>query len=630
MNRPEIVARAFVAGACDLKRRQSLLNRINVFPVVDADTGINMCQTVGAAEAALTDGAPTDFEALAAVVPDAVLRGARGNSGVILSQFLAAFFESLGRDRAATRASFATAAENGRIAAYGSVAKPVEGTLLTAITAFADALRGLADADPDTEEMTEGDFATLEMALAKAVTDTPNRLPALKQAGVVDAGALGFYVFASGLALSLLGESGAARISRRIEGEDTAPLEGFTDTINPAFLESSHGTSDYRYCVNFLVSLDAGAPSDFAAPFETIGASVDAARSGDLLKLHVHTDHIEKAKQAAARFGEVLKVESDDMSRGLVRAMVARGDLGGSERRIRVVGDSSMSISVGTETDLGIYKVENYVNFHGTAVTGSGVDMDELLRRMRDGQSFTTAQAAPTEMRDFLSRMLAISEHVVFFAVGRAYSGTQETLRVLADAHEHAERITVLDTHAASGQQGVAAIASARFAESATGLEELAAYARAQIASAKEYLVIDDLKYLARSGRIGKVKAAFAGILSVRPIVGHGEDGAITYAKVRSNGAALDEICRRIAGHPGCGPLLVMVEHTDNPSWTAEVAARLKGELPGDAEIIEAPLSATSAVHMGPGTWGVAVTRVAPLPKGQAQGPAPTHDLENV
>ncbi len=98
-------------------------------------------------------------------------------------------------------------------------------------------------------------------------------------------------------------------------------------------------------------------------------------------------------------------------------------------------------------------------------------------------------------------------------------------------------------------------------------------------------------------------------MLSVKPIVGHGGDGAITHAKVRNHESAVDEIIHRISNHPGEGPLLIMVEHTDNIEWAGQVKQRLLEALPPDTEIVLSPLSSTSAVHMGPGTWGVAATR---------------------
>jgi len=103
--------------------------------------------------------------------------------------------------------------------------------------------------------------------------------------------------------------------------------------------------------------------------------------------------------------------------------------------------------------------------------------------------------------------------------------------------------------------------------------------------------------------------AALAGALSVRPIVGHGGDGAITIAKVRSEDAAIREIVQRVASHPGAGKLVALLEYTDNRKRVEEIGAILGAALPPDAEILYSPLSSTSSVHMGPGTWGVAVSR---------------------
>ena len=150
---------------------------------------------------------------------------------------------------------------------------------------------------------------------------------------------------------------------------------------------------------------------------------------------------------------------------------------------------------------------------------------------------------------------------------------------------------------------------TARRARTAERLDDLVAYARRQIASCREYLVLETLEYLSRTGRVGRIRAALAGALSVRPIVGHGGDGAITWAKVRSDEAAIREVAARAAAHPGEGRLVALLEHTDNLSRVQEIRRLLEGALPAGAEILVSPLSATSGVHMGPGTWGLAVTR---------------------
>ncbi|MDD5306156.1 MAG: DegV family protein [Deltaproteobacteria bacterium] len=601
MNR--LLDAAFLAGAADLMRRAPLLDRINVFPVVDADTGRNMAATVSKAARLLEEPGATARD-----LSRVLLLSAKGNSGVILSQFLLGFFDALGDPSRLTPATVRDGVARGRDLAYKAVAEPREGTILTVMTDLARIL-GELDGVPDI-----GSHAELERRLAASVAATPALLPRLAAAGVVDSGALGFHVLACGLMLVLPGlrapEAALARMERRRLGEDQAPLGRIAERIDPAFI-TDEGTeaSVARFCMDLVIETDGEAFDDWRAAFDGIGASLDAVRLERLLKLHVHCDDPEAVRRVAANLGQVIESSAEDMAEGLRRASCESAGDDLAYARLRVAGDSSMSLPRDVATSLGVPRLENSVSAHGEMVRDCDLDMGLVFSRMREGHVYKTAQASQAEARAFLDAQLSACGHLVYLAVGRAYTGTQELVRRAAADHKERNRITILDTRAASGQQGIAVLATARFAARASDVDDLVAYAERQIASAREYLVIDSLGHLKRGGRIGRVKAALAGALSIRPIVGHGGDGAITYAKARSHEAALDEVARRVASHLGDGPLLVMVEYTDNAEWAETVRERLASVLPAGTEIILSPLSATAAVHMGPGTWGVAVTR---------------------
>lgn len=608
MNPEQILVRAFLAGAADLERNAGLLDRINVFPVADGDTGGNMSHTLKAVTGRLEALADEDLDELKEAVGQALIRGARGNSGVIFSQYLAAFLEALLGYQKISPASFVAAACAGRDAAYAAVAKPVEGTILTAISDFADILAGFKTFD------TRQAHVEMESQLARSVERTPALLPRLKNAGVVDSGALGFYIFASGLALALPAcsspKENLGRIEDRLQGRDTARLEGLTRPLNPAFLASEASENrDHRYCVNVLVRLAQPRGADLRERLGKLGSSVDIAATGTLAKLHVHSDNPEAVRSAALEAGELLSFEFEDMD------AISRSEAAGAEEamehvRFRVVADSSMSLPPAIRTELGISRIENYVGASGRMVRDCDVDLEEMMEGLREGRVYKTAQTSPGEVEDFLAKALQKSDRLVYVAVGNAYTGTQALVRKILETHPERHRIEVLDSRAASGQMGLICLAAARLAAVTTDFDYLINYIKYQILNCREYLVIDDLKYLSRAGRIGKIKAAFAGALSVKPIVGHGESGAITYGKTRGREEAFEEISKRIASHPGQGDLLVMLEHTDNRSWLEEVRERLKTALPEETEFIVCPLSSTSAAHMGPGTWGVAVTRI--------------------
>ncbi|MFO8073099.1 MAG: DegV family protein [Polyangia bacterium] len=593
----ELMREALIAGAADLSRRSALLDRINVFPVVDADTGANMTRTVEAMSAAIRDGRD---------VSRAVLLGARGNSGVILAQFLVGLLDHPSIEELDPRI-LREAVGRGRELARRAVAEPVEGTMLTAMDDLERLLGELAPIESRAEHL------RLENELAAAVARTPELLPRLAEAGVVDSGALGFHLLACGLTLALPalldpGE-GLRQIRARRDGEHSAPLGGIADRIDPGFLaEATRESSGLRWCMDVVVETASEPPPGWERRFADLGASLDSVRRGELLKLHVHCNDRDAVRAAAERLGRVISFGADDMSAGLVRAR-AIGREPASGAGLRVLGDSSMSFDDGLAAELGVSRLENYVTVHARTLRDGELDHDELLARMREGAVYTTAQAPPQEVRAWLDRELAEPGHAIYFAVGGAYTGTQALVRSVAAEHPLSERLTILNTRAASGQQGLAALATALRAREEQDPRALEEYARRQIASCREYLVLDTLRYLSRTGRVGRVKAGLAGALSFKPIVGHGDHGAITWGVARSHESALGQIAGKAGSHPGRGRLLVLLERTDDRRRLERARDVLGSELPADTLFFEAPLSSTSSVHMGPGTWGVAVTR---------------------
>jgi DegV family protein with EDD domain len=456
--------------------------------------------------------------------------------------------------------------------------------------------------------------AQMEVRLAQSVKNTPLLLPRLKLAGVVDSGALGFYIFASGLTLALPAFAAPDKtlelIQARTAGRSGAPLDGISNAIDPGFLSSpSKDSLDCRYCINMLLELPDPPKKNWKDEIEKLGSSIDTAVGGGLVKLHIHSDDPTAVRAAGKKAGKILEFEFDDMARAIPKKAGASEEISPDHLAVRVVGDSSMSLPAEIQKKLGIYRIENYVGLTGRMVRDCDIDVQEMFARLRSGHVYKTASTSAGEVKDFLDRMMSKSDRLVYVAVGNAYTGTQSLVRNVANIHAEKQRIAILDSRAASGQMGLICLAAARYAAKTNDFQNLIEYVNNQIVMCREYLVIDDLKYLSRTGRIGKIKAAFAGALSVKPIVSHGGDGAVTHAKARSHEDAFLEISKRVADHPGHGDLLVMIEHTDNQVWANEVEKRLKALLPDGAEFIVCQLSSTSAAHMGPGTWGVAVTR---------------------
>lgn len=599
---------ALLAGATNLGRQAALLDRINVFPVVDGDTGRNMDHTLGGLVSRLDSPMRPSDQSIAQLTCPALLQSAQGNSGVILSQFLIGFLEHLDQTQPLTERGFTEALTVGSDLAHRSVSDPQPGTMLTTM---ADLATLLNTDDTISDLAAHGRF---ERKLAASVAKTKEQLPCLAQANVVDAGALGFYIFASNLTLVLPASCGdeqaQTKIAARRAGQDEAPMSDISGQIDPQYLAAvGNQPPDYRYCVNLLFELESKATQHWRKPFEALASSIEAVTHGAQVKLHLHANKPDLIVATARRIGRVLDHSVEDMAAQLERRKappaITSTELG---QRFRVVGDSAISLPYELAAENGIARFENRVMAHGKSFTGQTLDREKLFANMRAGHQYTTAMTSPAEITQFFDEQLTTCEHLFYLAVGKAYSGTQELVKQTLASHPQRDRLTIVDTRAASGQQGLICLAAAQHAKQAKTRDQVGAFIDRQITGCREYLVIDDLKYLTRTGRIGKIKAAFAGVLSLKPIVGHGDHGAITHAKVRSHRAALTHIADRIQERPSTGQLLIMVEYTDNRDWATRVAAHLQSLLPSPPQILLAPLSATSAVHMGPGTWGITVT----------------------
>ena len=610
-NPAHVFLSALLSGRADLVRHAKHLDRINVFPVMDGDTGVNMSATLAAIQ--LDPSAVVDLrlEALPQAISKPLLLGARGNSGLILAEFLVGVVAEISKKGALTFSTFREGVRTGTDRAYGAVSEPKEGTMLTIMRL----LREVLDRAEPPFDMTH--HAALEAALLDGVRETPKHLDALAAAGVVDAGALGFYLVAAGLTLvppALFDEASAkTAVEARLTGTAGAPMGDTADRVASAYVAKaqSEGVSE-RYCVNLAVCAPASSTAteeaDFRAVLSPLGTSFNLARFDDVVKIHIHTDTPMVVVAAAAGIGDIAASEIQDMQEALVAAHPeTETDI--TRVPIRVVADSAISLHPDTAAELGIMRIDNLINAAGRMVSDRHIDMTKLLKEMSAGARFTTAQVSAADVSVFLDTVLAHSDTAIFIAVGEAYTGTQELVRRVAEAHGAAERIVILDSRAASGQQGLVCYTVQKFALDNGDLDAVVAYARKQIEACVEYLFIPDLTYLKRSGRIGAIKAAFAGVLSIKPIVGHGRKGAITHATVKSEEGAVHEIFRRIQAHPGDGDLSIMVEYTDNEPFAHTLKKNLEKVFGQATEVILAPLSSSSAVHMGPGTWGVAVTR---------------------
>jgi DAK2 domain fusion protein YloV len=290
-----------ISGANNLINHKHEVDDLNVFPVPDGDTGTNMSMTVGAASSELASKDDASISAIADYVASASLRGARGNSGVILSQLFRGFYKGLEGADTADVPTLAKALINSKNVAYKAVMKPTEGTILTVARESAEYALEISDSVTDVIEFTEKVIARAK----KSLDNTPNILPVLKQAGVVDAGGMGIVVILEGILAALKGEPVELKNQSDIPAKKTTVKKTEIDTANIKFM----------YCTEFLInkkSLNASVLA-FREAISPKGDCMLVIEDDDIVKVHIHTNHPGFVLEQAVKIGELTNLKIDNM-----------------------------------------------------------------------------------------------------------------------------------------------------------------------------------------------------------------------------------------------------------------------------------------------------------------------------
>ena len=296
------LAKMFLAGAQNIEAKKEYINELNVFPVPDGDTGTNMSLTIMAAAKEVTALERPDMKDLAKAISSGSLRGARGNSGVILSQLLRGFTKSIREENEIDVLGFSAACSRARDTAYKAVMKPKEGTILTVASGIAEKAAEMANETDDLEVFFPAVLEYAEEVLAK----TPEMLPVLKEAGVVDSGGQGL--------LEVLKGAYDAFQGKEVDYSAIKPSAGATVTkVN------AEDTADIKfgYCTEFIILTEKEFTEederDFKGYLSSIGDSIVCVADEDVVKIHVHTNDPGLAIQRALTYGQLSRMKIDNM-----------------------------------------------------------------------------------------------------------------------------------------------------------------------------------------------------------------------------------------------------------------------------------------------------------------------------
>ena len=297
----ELLSKMFLAGAANIEAKKEFINELNVFPVPDGDTGTNMSLTIMAAAKEVAALDKPNMEALAKAISSGSLRGARGNSGVILSQLFRGFTKAIKETKEIDVLTLAHACVKAKETAYKAVMKPKEGTILTVARGIADKAVELAETVEDLEEFIPQVIAHAEEVLAK----TPEMLPVLKEAGVVDSGGQGL--------LEVLKGAYDAFLGKEIDYTQIAP----STSVNVKVSAETSADIKFGYCTEFIIMTEKeftdNDEREFKVFLESIGDSIVCVADDEIVKIHVHTNDPGLAIQKALTYGQLTRMKIDNM-----------------------------------------------------------------------------------------------------------------------------------------------------------------------------------------------------------------------------------------------------------------------------------------------------------------------------
>ncbi len=580
--------RSLLAAAEWVGAGRDELNRINVFPVPDGDTGTNFTLTMKSIAEALHRLRPeAPLPEVAHAAAEASVMGARGNSGILLSHFVVGFREAVGERLSLSAHEVAGAIRRGFQRLEEALSNPREGTILTVARAAAEGAEQAAKEEQDLYHVVSRTLRNSEEALQR----TPELLAVLKHAGVVDAGGKGFVRVLEG-------------IMRLIHGHPLAEVE-MPRLVGaaPAATVEVEEAEDFRFCTEVLVR-GAALPSsaDVRAALAGLGGSVQVVRTEDLLRVHIHLDDPQRLFALAAGWGEVLNTKADDMreQHRLLATATAQPAV--------ILADSACDLPDAVLDKYGIGLVPLQLILGDSVLEDRvGITPLEFYARMREGGvTMSTSQPTPAAFRAAYEHARATAQEAVAVVLSSGLSGTwanaMEARRTFAPGGVH-----VVDSRSASFGTGLLALRGAELAEDGWSGRAIAAELERIRERSGLLLCVETLENLIRSGRVSRLKGMLASWLDVKPILTLDRDGRVEMAdRVRGRDALLPRVLQLMAKRlpADVRRLRVGIAHVDCP----EVAERVRAAVVERFAPLEAfvwPATAVLATHAGLGAWAV-------------------------
>jgi DegV family protein with EDD domain len=512
---------AILAGCQSVIKQKEILNQINVFPIADADTGDNMAST---ANAIIKFSSVHDTLKLTMnSVADASILGARGNSGIIFSQFFNAWAEAISTEKHLTMDCFSQLLLKSAHQVRSAIPNPVDGTLLTLIEAWASFTRERVTTD-------YFDIAISELLplLEKEVQKTASTLPVLKELNLVDAGALGFYFFITGFSYFLQHPEKELSVD-----ENTILIK----TGHPAIPSSK--IPEYRYCTEVVIKATSIDAKKLTSQLEHHGDCALVASNERLCHLHVHTNEPLKLFTALMSDFTVQYPKIDDMLRQFQTHHHR-------QHSIALLTDSSADIPQSLLDEYQIHQIS--LNIHldeHQLLDRYCLDSNDFYNRLKHLKSYPkTSYPTPALIREKIKLLANHYDHVLVISLSKGMSGIYEHFETAA---RNIANVTVVDSKTNSAAHGLLLHYAGKLIRSGMHIDKIINAVQNAIKTTYIFVIVDQFDSMLRSGRLNKFKARIADFLKVKPIISIDTEGkGFVCAKSFSFEAAFEKIINMI------------------------------------------------------------------------------------
>ena len=578
----------FIAGARKVIEHQVELNKINVFPVNDGDTGTNLASTIRAVVDSLHPH--RSYKITADRIAETTLVNARGNSGIIFAQFLYGMSTETGNFKTITINQFAESIKNSVRYIYEAVANPVEGTMLTVIKDWANYIYDNRNRITDFNQLFISSFDVLNRSLIA----TKSKLAVLTKANVVDAGARGFVFFVEGIIDFITNRNLKELIQVRAE---TALFEKLEEAIPEKV--------DFRYCTEALIKNSSINNKSLLQILEKYGNSIVIAGSDKMRRLHLHTNNPAGLFSELRNTGTLAFQKADDMI-----------------RQSQVVNDRKWKIALVTDStcDLAQDIIDNYqinmlpinINFgENHYLDKITIQTDQFYTLLKESKDYPkSSQVNEKSFLNLYSHLASHYDSIIAIHLSDKLSGTFNSSQKAAKAisKEFNKSISVINSKNISGALGLVILRTAQAIEAGYSHDQVVHMAERWTNSAHLFVSVRSIKYLVRSGRVSIVRGLLARILNINPIVSIDETGkAILFGKTFSQKANMVKVMKHITKiHHGKKIWNYIVLHANNidaAQWYSSRMEILTNKKPAFVVNISPVLGA----HAGTGAAAVAL-----------------------